>query len=366
MKKSFFLVILCLLAGGITFAQHPIKPKISEQSWRILFKAQEAFNSGNYGDALALCENARKSRQKELEWNCWVMEYTLNAPEVKKHGPFISDLIPVLEGREDYDALEIINSWVDHKGASYFDNSLPKLYDYLKRLKEYPESDFLLARIYRLEGEYDLSMQFLQNAWQNAELLDVAAQKYDILYEMADLAKTKDDRKTYEDTLLLIVAQDGLFKDETMRRAMQKSVQLKRKDLVDYFFTLFRADAVNSIRAYLELGGLYSELKKSREAWNMTADGVVSAFTWINGILRDRSPEYSYTTLKDFFYECARYEDIMAWTQKNNVWKGFFFMAMFSRENGWTYFGNEMLGILSEACPDNYWKQASLETLLIK
>lgn len=362
-RKVFFIAIILSALGGILSAQHPVKPKVSEQSWRVLARAQVAFDKGDYGEAVTLCEEAKESRAKELEWNSYVMRGVLNSPEVKKKGPFISDLIPVLKSREDYEALEIVNYWLGRRGADYFDNSLPKLFDYLKRLNEYPECDFLLAKIFRLEGEYGMAMSFLQNARAQSELLDVPAQKFDILYEMADLAKTTGDQKEWEGSLLLVVADDGLYKDDASKRAMARSAALKRKDLVDYFFMLHRHSAVNSIKAYFDLGELYKSQKRPRDAWNMTANGVVCAFTWTLEILRDRSPEYSFEGLADFFTECGRYEDVMAWAGKNSVWKGFYDMALRAKENGFEKFGLSLLQIMAESCPDDYWAAAAKNAL---
>ena len=360
MKKTFILTALILFAlGGIASAQHPVQPKVSEQSWRVLAKAQVAFDKGDYGDALALCEAAKQSRAKEVEWNQYVMNNTLHAPEVKKNGPFISDLMPILKEREDFDALDIINYWLGKRGAAYFGNSLPKLYDFLKRLNEYPECDFLQAKIYRLEGEYGMAMSFLQNARSQSELLDVPAQRFDILYETADLAKVMGDEKEWEGSLLLIVADDGLYKDDAAKCAMARSAGLKRKDSVDYFFMLNRHSALNSIRAYFDLGQLYKDQKRNRDSWNMTASGVVCAFTWILEILKDRSPEYSFENLAGFFRECGRYEDVLAWTGKNNVWKGFYEMALSAKDNGWTSFGSSLLEIMAASCPDEYWSAAA-------
>ena len=364
MKKTFILTALIAFAlCGAAFAQHPVKPKVSEQSWRVLAKAQVAFERGAYGEAISLCEAAKESRAKELKWNNYVMQNTLNSPEVKKKGPFISDLIPVLENREDFDALEIINYWLGKRGAQYFDNSLPALAEYLKRLAEYPECDFLLAKIYRLEGEYEMAFRFLENARVQSDLLDVPAQKFDILYETADLARASGDKKKLEASLLLIVADDGLYKDDASKRAMARSAALKRKDLVDYFFMLHRYSAPASIKAYFELGRLRKEQKLARDAWNMTANGVVCAFTWTLEILRDRSPEYSFGSLKGFFAECGRYEDVMAWAGKTQVWKGFYDMALRAKECGFEKFGASLLEIMADSCPDQYWAAAAKNSL---
>lgn len=357
-----FAVILAALAENL-FGQQRGKVRLEDQSWRVLAKAQVAFDSGDYGHASALCQDARISRNRELEWNRSIMEYTLNAPEVKRKGPLISDLIPVLKEREDYEALDIINYWCDKRGAAFFNDSLPELYAWLLRLKNYPECDFLQAKIFRLEGEYSLAMEYLESARSQSDLLDVPAQKFDILYEMADLAKTMDDARTLEGSLLLIVAEDGLYKDETIKRAMQKSIQLKRKDIVSYFFYLFRHSSPNSIKAYYELGKIRREQKNSREGFSMTAFGSVCAFTHILDILTDRSPEYSWTTMESFLAECARYGDVLEWTRKNGFWKGLFDLAVISNENGWTNFGESLLRLLSEDCPDDYWKTAAAEKL---
>lgn len=358
-RKLLFTAFILFTLGGALFAQHPVQPKVSEQSWRVLAKAQVAFEKGEYGDAIALCEDAKKSRARELEWNRYVMDGTLHAPEVKKNGPFISDLMPILQERESFDALEIIDYWLGKKGADYFGNSLPNLRDFLMRLNEYPECDFLLAKIYRLEGEYDLAMQFLQNARSQSDLLDIPAQKFDILYEIADLAKVQGDKSEWEGSLLLIVADDGLYKNDAAKRAMARSASLKRKDVVDYFFMLNRHSALNSIKAYFDLGELYKSQKRKRDSWNMTASGVVCSFTWILEILRDRSPEYSYEKLSDFFKECAIYEDVMKWAGKNNVWKGFYDMALSAKDNGWEKFGESLLQIMASSCPDQYWAAAA-------
>ena len=362
-RKIFFTAFVLLALGGLLSAQHPVKPKTSEQSWRVLARAQAAFEKGDYGEAISLCEAAKESRARELEWNRYVMKNALNSPEVKKKGPFISDLIPVLKAREDFDALEIIDYWLGKRGARYFDDSLPKLNDYLMRLNEYPECDFLLAKIYRLEGEYQMAMGFLQNARAQSDLLDVPAQKSDILYETADLAKSLGDQKELEGSLLLIVADDGLYKDDASKRAMARSAALKRKDAVDYFFMLHRHSAVNSIKAYFELGELYKSQKRVRDAWNMTANGVTCALTWTLEILRDRSPEYSFDGLRDFFAECGRYQDVLEWSGKMQVWKGFFDMALSAKENGWENFGDSLLSAMAFSCPDPYWAAAAKTAL---
>lgn len=366
MKKialfSFFTMVLVLN----TFSQNPIRPENADQSERIFARAQHAFDAKRYSEAMTLCEEARLARQNEVRWSCFVIGNVLNAPAIKRAGPFISDLMPILEEREEYDAIEIIENWIERHGSDYFGNSLLKLYDYLESLEAYPECDFLLAKIYRLEGEYDLSMRYLERALSHSDILDVPAVKFDILYEMADLANVLGDDISYEKALLLVVEGDGLYRNTTMRNAIEKSVKLKRRgvDLAEYFLQLFRSPSINSMRAYFELADIYEKRGERKESFLMTAFGVIVGFSHAVEILDDRLGEIMFDenerrSLDHFFSECGRNYDIMSWMQEKGLWRGFFNLAIRARENGWNDFASSFLTKLAELCPDPYWQKAA-------
>ena len=359
---SFFTIFLALEV----FSQDPVRHENSVQSDRILARAQHAFDAGQYSEAMTLCEEARLARRNVVRWNCFVIGNVLAVSEIKKAGPFISDLMPILREREEYDAIEIIERQIELHGADFFGNSLPRLYAYLERLSEYPESDFLLAKIHRLEGEYDLAMSYLERARSHSDILDVPAVKFDILYEMADLANVLGDDATCEKALLLVVEGDGLYRNTTMYNAIEKSVKLKRRgvDLAEYFLQLFRSNAINSMRAYFELADIYESRGEMKESFYMTAFGVITGFTHVVEILDDRLGEITFEenerrSMEHFFEECGKNKDVMSWMQKMGLWRGFFNMAVRARKNGWNDFAMSFLEKISEFCPDEYWQTAA-------
>ena len=63
----------------------------------------------------------------------------------------------VLESRNSYDAVNLINELLDKFGASYFSNSITNMLLYLEDYLEYPEADYLIGRVYMYEGEYDIA-----------------------------------------------------------------------------------------------------------------------------------------------------------------------------------------------------------------
>ncbi len=370
MKRIAFFSLFTIFLALEIFSQRMVRPENLVQSDRILARAQHAFDAGRYSEAMTLCEEARLARRNEVRWSSFVIGNVLAVPAIKRAGPFISDLMPILKEREEYDAIQIIEGQIERHGSDFFGNSLPRLYDYLKSLDEYPESDFLLAKIYRLEGEYDLAMQFLERARSHSDILDVPAVKFDILYEMADLANVLGDDTNCEKALLLVVEGDGLYRNKTMYNAIEKSVKLKRRgvDLAEYFLQLFRSPSINSMRAYFELADIYESRGEMKESFYMTAFGVIVGFTHVVEILDDRLGEITFDenerrSLDHFFAECGKNEDVMSWMQGRGLWRGFFNMAVRARKNGWDDFAVSFLSKLSEACPDEYWRTAAKSAL---
>lgn len=366
MKKIAFFSLFTIFLVLKVFSQNLPRSENPVQSDRIFARAQHSFDAELYSEAMTLCEEARLARRNEVRWSCFVIGNVLSAPAIKKAGTLISDLMPILREREEYDAIEIIENQLERHGSDYFGNSLSRLYDYLESLENYPESDFLIAKIYRLEGEYDLAMRYLERAWSHSDILDVPAVKFDILYEMADLANVLGDDIAYEKSLLLVVEGDGLYKNTTISNAIEKSVKLKRRgvDLAEYFLQLFRSPSINSMRAYFELADLYEKRGELKEGFLMTAFGVIVGFSHAVEILDDRLGEITFDendrrSMEYFFAECGRNYDIMSWMQEKGLWRGFFNLAIRARENGWNDFATSFLEKLSKSCPDPYWRTAA-------
>ncbi len=343
------------------FAQHPQKPDTHNSSWRLFQKAESEFAAGQYGKAISLCQDAKQIRRDESDWTDYVMRTALNAYQVRHVGDNIDAVISILKERENYDALDIIQSLIDKKSADFFDNSISRLHEYLIQLKDYPEADFLLAKIYRVEGEYEFAMNFLEEARIHSDILDIPDMKYDILYEMAEVADVQKKKDVYEKCLLLVVSNDGFYKDETLKKAFLRTINSHKSDSVDRFFMLYRVDAHNSIKAYLKLSDFYDDENKISESLLMDCYGVLASFTNILSILQERNPDYSYDTLEGFLKECRKWDDICQWCNMAGIWKGFFQFAKKCALSKAEYFSAGLFKLMAGFCPEEYWARASEE-----
>ena len=183
----FFILAVLFSLNSIFASEYTNKPSMMDEDWRILIQANNAFNENDYGRALSLVEKSKFSRKQKVNWKNWNLDNVKKYREIQRSGDLLSDIIEVLKKRENKVCLEIVNEEIDKYGISFFDNSFSKLTEFVSTTVAYPEADFLVGKIYRLEGETELALKNYNSAYENKFFLDVPEMQYDILYELADL-----------------------------------------------------------------------------------------------------------------------------------------------------------------------------------
>lgn len=347
------------------FAQIPQKISAEDCSWRMLERAQIHFDQGEYGLAVKYAELARENRKKECDWELAVFSQPLKLAPIKKVGDSLSDVRDKMEMENCYDAVGVIDSYVLRKGYSFFNNSVKELKKYIQDLRTYPEADYLLGKIYVIEGEYKLADKYYTNAWKAAHLLDIPNQKYSILYDMAYLSKVTSNDDEFEKTLLLIVSEDGTYiKNGTLSPFVKSVTQSIRKGMsMDKFFMLYRVDSVNYQSAYLQLAEFYYQRGKIDQAMAVSSLGVLSAFTTIYQAIKDYDIDYKYSSFDTYLKIIGSYSNILEWSAKNEVWRGFYYFAKIIESYGQKELARSLLQSLANNCPEDYWKNLAKNEL---
>lgn len=349
MKKNLFVFCILLFSFDL-FAQ----TENSEFSWKILETAQVEFDNANYGVSLNLCNKAKSKRKEELLYEYNMLDISLSPRQVKRVGEEFKDVIPVLQEREQKESLRIIDNYIKIYGSEFFNNSVYELLSWLKAKQVYPEADFLIGRIYQLEGEYITAQKFFESARKEAKYLDIPDFEYEILYAMVNLAKEIEDYDQLEKLLLLILDKDENFRDTVLQSALLRTIDTDSEVNVDKFFMLYRAESNFSIRAIYELANLYEKKGDSESSLKCYALCSVEAFTHIYNIIVEKDPSYKYFTFADFLYKCSLYDDIVKWGMDNNIWKMFFEFSDSVGKSGKLVFARKLYTDISVACPDSY------------
>lgn len=356
-----FIFILFILSNFSLFSSN----NFQIDSWRILQKAQQEFDNNNFSVSMTYCQNAISKRKQECESAVAFLKKTLRPYEVRRVGNFISDILVVLKERQEYDAIEIIEHYITIYGSDFFENSITNLLNYIEKSIEYPEADFLIAKIYKIEGEYKLALDYLIRASKNVELLEIPAMKIDIYYEISDIAEYLNDTVIQEKNLLFIVKNKMVdsVDDKTFNSALLRTSRSVKENYSSKFFSLYRIDGIYKLEAYFKLSQIYYNAKNYKDAYLNNLYGVLVSFTHIDSILKDRDSDYEYTTLENFFKEISRYEDILEWCNNMKFWKGFCDIYDLGNINQFTRFPKDVLKVLAKSCPDKYWKNVAIEKL---
>lgn len=358
MKKlilsSFLLLSFSLFAQVV-----PKKPVSSEFSWRILQDAQFAFDKGEFSRAMNLANKAKVNRVAESDYEVYILDVALSPLAVRRAGENFDSVLEVLKERDQIEAISIINRYLSLYGEKFFQYSVHKMEDWVEAKRVYPEADFLMGKIYRLEGEYKTAIDFYEKARVESSFLDIPDQIYDILYEMADLLKHQQENEKYKQALLLILDNDAHFKDNVLRRAMLKIIDANRPANVDRFFDLFRATSSKTINALYNLSLIFEEEGEDENSLHASALGTIESFSHILESVSERDANYEYTTFASFLDKISEYDDICHWCSENHFWDNL--IAYFKKVSarGDVLYANAAFAVIAEHSSDSYCRAAA-------
>lgn len=358
--KHFILLFLLFILNIGAFA---ISYPLFQTSTRILEDAYFAFDSEDYGNALKFAEKAKIMRRNEATDCLEVINQALKPLAVQKAGDSITEILTVLTERDIFDAIELIEYIIDLKGKAFFHDSITEMLNYLEGKKIYPETSYIIAKIYELEGEYELANQYFTEAYSNASALDISDMKYDILYDKAILAFNFSNIEDCENSLLLIVKEDPYFSDLNYNYAIKNSIANKYSP--DKVFELYRTDCYRSIPSFFKLTELYISQNRLEDAFSTALFGVLTSFTRMNEVIENRTSEYFFTGLENFFILAMDHSDISTWSIDNGFWRCFYRLGdLGCKLYPESKFGMEIFDVISKTAPEEYWRQISLSKIV--
>ncbi len=259
MKRIILSALLMVLTMSL-FAQNGLNSKSSVAYRNALY----CFENKEYGKSLKYAEDAILYRKEQITSDYNMIQTSIAAREVSKAGDEITNIIPVLTERDEYECIGIIN-YYNSKGN--FDNSIKKVLEYIKEQEQFPEAQKLIGDIYKLEGEYDFAEQYYLKALDNSASLDIPDERYEIIYQLADLSRLKKDYDTMEIRLLNIIGKEQNERNMLLAKSMKNTISKNNEAAIEKFFTMYRADNYFSLKAYLELAQYYNSINQNEKAF---------------------------------------------------------------------------------------------------
>lgn len=334
----------------------PRKVQRGNESWRALKKAQDAFADNDFAEAVKLADHAKEIRKQDAEWQTYILEETLKKSKVRHAGDEFDRVIPVLHECGMEEAVRIVESHLEKYGADFFNGNYSLMIDFIPFFSYYPEADFLLGKIYKLEGEYEAALNYLKTAYEHSASLHVPMEKYDLLYELAELSFDLGNEDEYEKYLLAVALDDNLFIDPSYSRSLKRIVDSDSKDAVEKFFMLYRYENETALKAFMELTRFYMSKGLTEKALNCSSFASILIVSKLENALKERLNDFQYTNFTSFVVACSQFEDIIDWGNENRVWELFCDFADAAADSGKIAFADELFAMLSQVEPVEFWQ----------
>lgn len=363
--KSFaFVLVLLFSLNSVAGQTAPRKVQKGQEAWRSFKKAQNAYESNDYSKAIEYAEEARTIRKQDAAWQTYVLENTLKKAKVRRAGDDLDRVVPELKELGFNDAIDIITSHTEKLGVDYFKNSYSKVFDYISVYSHYTEADYLLGKVYRLEGEFDVALRYMKEAYDCAVNLDVPMEKYDLLYDLASLSYDLGKYDDFEKYLLAIVVDNEYYSDKVFMRSLKRIVDMDSQEAVDKFFLLYRCENDLALKALIELSEIYRLVGESEKTLRCSSLASIIAVSKLEYIIGQRINDYEFKGIGDLLLKCQKYEDIVKWGNENNIWKIFCTFAESAASDGKIVFARNLLRILSKYEPEEYWRRYASEIIV--
>lgn len=356
--KRFFITLIFFILMLPSFSQTAARRvEKGEEAWRYIIKAREALYSGDYSSAIKNAELAKSSQKQEADWELYQLQNTQKKRKIRKAGDDIYEVLSTMKELKLTEAVSIVQKHLEERSADYFDGKFSVLLEKEAFFAFCPEADYIIAKVYQIEGEYDLALRYMNLAYEYSDNLIVENQKYEILYELADLAYDLQSDNDYEKYLLSVLKDNPYYTDRNFMNAFTSFVKNDNAEGVEKFFLLYRNNCYDSIKALSKLSKFYTSKGENQKALECAALASITIVTKLEEALKDRLIDYSYTTFEDLLIKVSRFEDIIDWGSDNFIWESLYLFADIASSDARINFSSRLFSVLAGCLSDNYWSK---------
>jgi tetratricopeptide (TPR) repeat protein len=351
---------LILLTVGAVLAQ----AQEERPWWYIMEQGKLLFRQGDYGGALLAFEDAR--RQRYARYTGMEKDFInfLSLPEVRGIGDSLNTLETYITARGHADVESTLRELYYRLPRESLRDSALLALEELGKFKDYPEAEYWIGEVYRVEGELGLALGQYQKALALRARLDDPNFELDLLYKIADIYRTRQEFKYMEETLLKIVegnnaqgqpwdplwsgsaGNSGQFVKNSMARILENSGTAR-------FLVMYRYNNGPVERAHRLLGFYYYASNR----YNRAAEHLMFAFLIQNSILIEETQrsryDFVFESLEALLDALARRDDLLRFIDQAEYYRCAYYLgtALYGIGKGsaarelWTFLsGRERIG----------------------
>jgi hypothetical protein len=351
------LVCLFLPVGVFSQADAPtvaIAPSASEREnapyWYKLERGTHLFRSGSYGEALTLFEDARNDRQIFYENHRAAVLALLSLPEVRAMRDNLDRITAFAQERYYTAANAAFAELFFRVPREELDGAASASLDLFDRLKAYPEAEFWIGEVYRVEGSASIAIKQYERALSMADNLADSALETEMLFHIASFQKINGNYNEMERRLAQILEQDTLWSEDAssfVKNAMQRTLE---NEGVDQFLLMYRYQNPVTEKAHRLLAEyFYQSGRHLRAADHYLFAWLIASSTAIEAYQSKQIDEFRFSTLAAVTAALFRRPDITAYLNEVDYYETAYYLGASlygaGRERAarsvWTYLADE-------------------------
>ncbi|MDR2481227.1 MAG: hypothetical protein LBD07_02920 [Spirochaetaceae bacterium] len=308
--QKILCFILFITVPIAAFAQARLSGPAAEYPfWFVFEEGKKAFHDENYGKALELFEEARAGRRTRFSRLEASFISLLSIGEVRRIGDSLDFIEKYIEERNQSDADAALAELVHRVGRDALKNSAKTALEFFGKLKEYPEVEYWIGEIYRLEGEFPIAISQYQKALNDNAEPKAPAWRINVLYKIAEVSRDMQNYTKMESTLNEILKNDKFWNESGnfIRNAMTKTLS---NDGINNFLVMYRNKNSMTEQAHRMLGEFCYKSGRYMLAENHLSFAVLEQNTVLIEEAKRKRFDYAFSTLDDLIHEINRRPDL--------------------------------------------------------
>ena len=335
--KTIFPIVVLLLLSHSVFANTP-----TQRDWWYTFqRGKLMLSQGDYGNALMTFEDARRDRRVVFDRMERQFVDLLSLGEFRRLGDSLDWVERHIRDRHFVEAAAILDELYFRIPRERFGNSATAALEGLGTLRYFPEAEMWIGRTFLAGGELGLALRQFQLAFSQRHLFENPAIATELLYEIAEIHRLRQEYREMERVLLSILEdstlwagagqgwQAGTFARDAMTRTLQTNG-------VERFITLYRYGNTQALRSHRELGFFYAAGgRHARAQEHLMFAFLIQNTVIIDEIIRQRF-DFSFTTLEALSDEISRNPFLAAYADETGYYRVAFYLgnALFGNGHG--------------------------------
>jgi len=180
--------------------------------WLSLEYGKQRFRTGDYGDALILFEDARRGRKAVFEQMEKDLISLLSLSEVRRLGDHLDWVERYAQERHYTAAYNALLELYYRVPKASLHNSAAAALSAIGKLKSFPEAEYWIGEIYRIEGELPLALAQYRRTYEMRENLEDSMFSVTLQYNMAEILRIRQEYNEMTRTLHAIISEhDNLW-----------------------------------------------------------------------------------------------------------------------------------------------------------